>query len=260
MSVDIREPLASSLLAWPYWAAALAFICYIVVAVGMVLRGGSVGMAGWILAFPWLMFTTELSTVRVQEPFVLYRTYLWFPLLGILVPLAVSRLGAKGIATLAVPVLCVLMVLSLNRLHSFSDTLLMWEDAAKLLVTGDEPGAGRIYYNRALAMADKGRQAEALIDLNRVIKLHPKLAPAYYARARVNFDLKHYTEAMQNLDASLALGLKNSSVYLARAMTLKRLSRDEEALRDLQKSCEMKDVIGCYALQQHGMAGKPATR
>ena len=260
MSVDMREPFAPSLLAWPYWAAALAFILYPLFALGMMLRRGHIGMAGWLLAYPWLMFATELSAVRVQEPFVLYRTYLWFPVLGALAGMALYRLNTRVALALGLVTVCVLVSLSWNRLHTMSDTLLMWEDAAKLLVRGDEPGAGRIYYNRALALSAKGRKAEALADMDRVVKLHPKLAPVYYARALVNFDLKRYSEAMQDLNTSIALDPKRSSAYLARAITLKRLGREVEALPDLRKSCEMKDVIGCYALQQYDTASVPATR
>ena len=77
------------------------------------------------------------------------------------------------------------MPLAWNRLHTLSDNLLMWQDAAKLLVKGDEPGAGRIYYNRALALSAQGRKDEALADMDRAVALHPQLAPIYYSRARV---------------------------------------------------------------------------
>jgi hypothetical protein len=168
MSIDMRVPLASSLLAWPYWVGALAFLIYPLCATGMVLRRGRVGMAGWVLAFPWLMFVTELSTVRVQEPFVLYRTYLWFPVLGAVAVLVLNRLTARVTLALGLVTVCILVPLSWNRLYTMSDTLLLWEDAAKLLTRGDEPGAGRIYYNRAAALSAKGRNVQALADLDYV--------------------------------------------------------------------------------------------
>lgn len=250
MSVDMRAPFATSALEWPYSVAAFAFVAYIVGAVSMVLRGGRVGIAGWILACPWLMFATELSTVRVQEPFVLYRAYLWFPLLGALAPLALCRLNVRITAMVAVPVLCLLTALSWNRLNTLSDTLIMWEDAAKLLVRGDEMGAARIYYNRALALSQKGRKQEALVDLNRVVELQPNLGPVYNARAKVYFELKLYTKALRDLNDSIRLDPRNSAVLLARAMTLQRLGREDEALPDLQRSCELKDIVGCYVLHQ----------
>ncbi|MEQ1774781.1 MAG: hypothetical protein ABL891_13460 [Burkholderiales bacterium] len=258
MSVDMREPFAISVSAWPYWAAALAFMLYPLLAIGMMLRGGRIGIAGWVLVFPWLMFATELSTVRVQEPFVLYRAYLWFPVFGALAALALSCLTSRLAVALALVMTCLLVPLSWNRLHTMSDPLLMWEDAAKLLVHGNEPGAGRIYYNRALALSAKGRKQEALADMNRVVKLHPKLAPVYYTRARVNFDLKRYAEAVEDLNASIALNSKRSAVYYARFITLRRLGREDEALQDLRKSCDMKDLIGCFALERHNQNASKA--
>lgn len=250
MSIDMREPLAMSIDAWPYWGAGLAFVGYIVVAISMVLRGGITGIAGWVLAFPWLMFATELSTLRIQEPFVLYRSYLWFPLLGVLVPLAIWRVKSELIVAITVPLLCVLVVLSLNRLNSLSDELLIWGDAAKLLVTGRESGAARIYYNRGLALANHGRREEALADMDSAIALRPTLDPIYYARAKIKYDLKQYAGAMRDINAAISFNPDNASLYVARAMTLKRLGRDEEAIQDLRKSCDMKDIIGCYAIRQ----------
>lgn len=255
MSVDMREPLATSLLAWSYTGAIVGIACYVVVATAMLLRGGRVGLAGWLLLFPWIMFVTELSTVRVQEPFVLYRAYLWFPLFGALLPLALMQVRAKVAIALAIPVLCVWVALSWNRLHSLSDVLLTWEDAAKLLVTGKEPGAGRIYYNRALALSARNRHQEALADMDRAVSLNPRLAPVYFTRATVYFRLKRHAEALQDLNASVSLDPTRSSVYLARSTVLKQLKREEEALIDLRKSCEMKDVIGCYVLSQETNGG-----
>lgn len=255
MSVDMREPFAASLLGWPYWASAIVFLCYPLMATGMVLRGGRIGIAGWVLAYPWLMFATELSTVRVQEPFVLYRAYLWFPVIGAVAALALNRARARVVLALGLTTVCVLVSLSWNRLHTMSDTLLLWEDAAKLLVRGDEPGAGRIYYNRAVALLGKGHKEEALADMDRVVRLHPKLAPVYHTRARAKFELKRYSEAMRDLDASISLDPKRAEVYYSRAITLKRLGREDDALLDFQKGCEMKDVMACYATQQGRKAG-----
>jgi len=251
MSVDMRESFAASLWVWPYWAAVPAFVIYPVLATRMVLRGGHIGIAGWILAFPWLMFATELATVRVQEPFVLYRAYLWLPLFGTLVALALSCMYRWLAVALAIAMIGVLVSLSWNRLHTMSDTLLMWQDAARLLVRGDEPGAGRIYYNRALAYSSKGSKPEALADMNRVIALHPRLAPVYYSRARIYFDMKRYAEAISDLNKSISLKPTRSEVYYARAITYKRLGHDDEALQDLRRSCEMKDLMGCYALERY---------
>lgn len=296
MSLDIRESVAPALNFWPYGLAAPLFLGYPFIALAMVLRGGRTGIAGWVMAYPWLMFATELFTIRVQEPFVLYRAYLWFPVFGAVAALALCRIAdiflkwdkpvpfapslsrrpgaqpglrsaspngtgyfkkvhsAQVALVAGVLAVCVLVPLSWNRLRTMSDALLIWEDAAKLLARGDEPGAGRVYYNRAVALLAKGRNVEALADMDRVVRLHPRLAPVFHTRALVQFELKRYAEAVQDLNASIVLDPNRREVYFARAVVLKRLGRDDEALQDFQKSCELKDVIGCYAVQKSGAA------
>jgi len=182
----------------------------------------------------------------------MYRSYLWFPIFGALFALALYRLNTRVLIVLSVVMACVLVPLSWNRLYSMSDALVLWEDAARLLVSGNELGAGRIYYNRALALSEKGRKAEAEADLDRVIILHPRFAPVYYARANVRFELARHADAMQDLEEAIALNPDSAGYYLARAKVLTRMGRGEQAVPDLQKSCEMKDVIACYALSQQG--------
>jgi tetratricopeptide (TPR) repeat protein len=256
MSMDMREAVTASLMRWPYWAAAVAFICYPLLAVRMALKGGRAGVAGWALAFPWLMFIPEVSTVRVQEPFVLYRAYLWFPVFSVIVPLAIARISLRA-ATLSVAVIvCAFVPLSWNRLASLSEPLVAWEDAAKLLARGDEPGAGRIYYNRALALSAKGRTEEALRDMDRVVILHPRLAPTRFARATLLFALKRYREALDEVNIALDLDPGNSAYYFGRAAILMRLGRENDALSDTRKSCDLGNVVACAALGQKSKTAK----
>lgn len=256
MSMDLREPLASSLLSWPYWAAVLAFLCYPVAAACMAVRGGRIGVAGWALAFPWLMFVTELSTARIQEPFVLYRAYLWFPVFAVLVPLALERIRPWVAGAAVAAIVCTFVPLSWNRLTSLADPLIAWNDAAKLLVRGDEPGAGRIYYNRAQALAAKGRREEALQDVNRVVVLHPRLAPVHAARARILFELKRDNESLREINIALDLDAKRSDYYLGRGAILRRLGRVGDALADTRKSCAMGNVLACASLGQPSKGGR----
>ena len=254
MSIDMREPLAASLLSWPYVAAAVAFVGYPVFAVRMALKGGRTGVAGWALAFPWLMFIPELATVRVQEPFVLYRAYLWFPVFSVIVPLAVARIGMRAATLLVIAIVCVFVPLSWNRLASLSEPLVAWEDAAKLLARGDEPGAGRIYYNRAVALWAKGRSEEALRDMDRVVLLNPRLAPVRFTRATLLFNLKRHREALEEVNIALELDPTNGPYYSGRATILMGLGRENEARSDIEKSCDLGNIMACAAL---GRRSKP---
>ena len=260
MSMDMREPFAASFTQWPYWIAVFAFAGYALLAVYLAMQRGRRGLVGWLLAYPWIMFLTELSTVRVQEPFVLYRAYLWFPLFAALIPIVLCRVGARFAIAAVAGIVCVLVPLSWNRLASLSDLFVAWNDAARLIRDEKDLGALRIYYNRALALSGKGKKVEALSDLNKVIAEKPELAPIRLERARVHFDLKQYPQALEDMNASIRSDPSRAASYYARAMTLKRLGRDDDAKSDLRKSCELNDVLGCFAIQQLEMAGVPVLR
>ena len=132
MSVDMREPFAASLLS-PYWLALLGFAGYGVLAAKLLLRRGKAGLIGFALLFPWLFFMTEFSTVRIQESFVLYRSYLWMPGLLIVIPLLFLNMRAKPALAVLSLISVLMLPLSWERLTTFSHPLLLWDDAAKLV-------------------------------------------------------------------------------------------------------------------------------
>lgn len=249
MSIDVRAALATSLFSWPYSLAAAAFLLYPVLAISIAARGGRAGVLGWGLAYPWLMFATELSTVRVQEPFVLYREYLWFPVFGIVAAVGLSRLASRVTVILSVVMIGALVPLSWNRLHVMSDAVTLWDEAAAQLARDNAPGAGRIFYNRAEAHRNKGHRVQALADLDRVVALHPGLPQVYDARARVHFEMKQFAQALQDLNVSISLNPARADRYVARGITLRRLNRDGEAMGDFEKGCSMLDVISCYLVK-----------
>ncbi|HYR36430.1 MAG TPA: hypothetical protein VEQ87_19230, partial [Burkholderiales bacterium] len=75
MSVDVRTAFPRELVGW-HLLGFLAWLAYGALAARLLWRGGRAGLAGFGLLFPWLLALTELAAVRIQEPFVLYRSYL----------------------------------------------------------------------------------------------------------------------------------------------------------------------------------------
>jgi hypothetical protein len=250
MSIDMRVPFVHDPWAWPHWAGLAGFLLYPLLALLALWRGGRWGLAGWALATPWVLFATELSTARIQEPLVLYRGYLWFALLGVLPGLLAARLAPWYREALVVALVCLLTLLSWNRLATMSDPVLLWDDAAKLLTRGDEIGAGRIYYNRGLALLDVKRRDAALEDFNRVIALHPRLAPVRDGRARVLFELKRHDEALQDMNTAIALDASRPGPYLIRGAILRQLGRVAEAQRDFEKACAMGQATACFMAER----------
>ncbi len=284
MSVDMRETFLLSWRDWTSWIGLLAFVGYGLFALRCLLRGGRIALLGLALLYPWLLFMTEFSSIRVQEIFVLYRSYLWLPGYMLLLPLLVSAWpsfvgwvdrvfvcprgslsawaqkrahptlpqegGAKFM--LAGALIALLLVpLSWNRLWVFADNYRLWNDAAQLLHSDQTPGANRIFYNRGQAEAAMHKWDDAIADFQRAITLSPPLAPLHHTLGLVYMDTGRYQDALAQFEAAIALKPEEAGYYYAKAMSLKRLHRDDLAMRQMEKSCELKFMTACLIVQMN---------
>lgn len=287
MSVDMRETFLLSWRDWTSWIGLLAFVGYGVFALRCMLRGGRTALLGLALLYPWLLFMTEFSTVRVQEIFVLYRSYLWLPGYMLLLPLLVSVLpdnllrrelpvGASParerkqqshagraptfgdssnnlsrFMLLGLLIALLLVPLAWNRLWVFADNYRLWNDAAQLLHSEQTPGANRIFYNRGQAEAAMHNWDDAIADFQRAIAIDPQLAPLHHTLGLTYMNTEHYQDALAQFDAAIALKPDNASFYYAKAMSLKRLHRDDLAMQQMEKSCELKYMTACLIVQMN---------
>ena len=238
MSVDMREPFALTLFGW-HTLGLIAFITYFCVAVWLLLKQGRMGLLGFALLFPWIMFLTELSTVRAQEPFVLYRSYLWMPGLFAALPVVCGWLAPKK-AFIALGAIGVLLIpLTLNRLNTFSAPLLLWDDAEKLV--RDQPyayGVERIYFNRCTELGQLRRYEEAIADFSKAIAAAP-FDFIYGNRATAYYSLGKYQEALRDYDSAIALNPDNPNSYNGRALTQRALGNFAAAQEDFKTSCAL---------------------
>ena len=239
MSVDMRESFALSLFSWPHTLGLLAFLSYLGGAIWLLLKRGKTGLLGFALLFPVIMFMTEFAAVRIQEPFVLYRSYLWMPGLFAAIPLALGWLK-PGRAFAVLGVLCLLLVpMTLNRLHTFSSALLLWDDAEKL--ARDKPdalGAERIYYNRGTELGKLKRFEEAIEDFNKAIAIHP-FDYLYGNRATAYYYLGKYREALQDYDRAIAINPDKARFFSERALTYRALEDFAAAQADVNRYCKL---------------------
>lgn len=95
MSLDMREQFVQGVISWQGWLGLSGFILYGMFAFRLLLKRGGKGLMGWALLYPWLQFLLEFSSIRVQEPFVLYRSYIWMPGMMLFFPLLLNY-WAKG--------------------------------------------------------------------------------------------------------------------------------------------------------------------
>lgn len=239
MSVDMREPFAMSFLAWPYSLGMAAFLVYPGVAIWLLLKQGKAGLLGFAMLFPWILFLTEFSTVRIQEPFVLYRSYLWMPGLFAALPAVVGWLPPKKVF-FPLGVICLMLVpLTLNRLDTFSSTLSLWDDAEKLVRNNpDAYGAERIYYNRGTELGQLKRYNDAVDDFTRAIAIYP-FDFVYGNRATAYYFLGKYQESLRDFNHAISLNPGNANSYYGRAITYRALGNVIAAEEDTLKSCEL---------------------
>ncbi|HYR05600.1 MAG TPA: tetratricopeptide repeat protein [Gallionella sp.] len=250
MSVDMREPFVASIGEWRGWLGAVVFLAYGMMALRLLLRGGTKGLIGFALLYPWLQFMLEFSSIRVQEPFVLYRSYLWLPGMMLLIPILLTRLsggkllGYRSLAGLALLVL-LLVPLSWNRLWVFADTYRLWNDAALLLRNDHVPGADRIFYNRGQASAAVKDWGKAIADLQRAVALSPGLTQLRYEMGMVYLNAGRYREAIGEFDIVISIRPDDGDSYYGKGLSLMGLHAGKEALPLMNKACELKHQLAC---------------
>ena len=250
MSVDMREPFAPEI--FSLWLLApLAFVAYGAVAFKLLLKRGASGLLGFALLFPWLLFATEFSTVRIQESFVLYRSYLWmagiFAALPFLLKYLRVRVAFMGMLFFAI----MLGALAVNRLTIFSSSLLLWDDALTLVKDRhDLPGVDRIYFNRGKYLTSIKRYQEALADIQMAVKLNPDEAYYHFGLAVGYMNMARYPEAIPEFNKAIEMEPQFVRAYYGRGLAGLEIGNKTAALADFEKSCGFGWKSGCARAQQ----------
>ncbi len=243
MSVDMRESFATSL--WSgYLAAFIAFLALGGGAVWLLFKRGRLGLLGFALLFPWLMFIPEFSTIRIQESFVLYRSYLWAVGACALLPLLLDRLDKRIAGIIVGTAVLAMLPVSMDRLASFSHPLLLWSDAEKLVKDKqDLPGVYRIYYNLSGAHIGMDNSAAAEKDLKITIQLNPDWPFGHNNLGAVLLKQGKWAEAIKEFDLAIEIAARknmgfNPKPYFGRAMAYENLGMTELAQQDYEVSCK----------------------
>jgi tetratricopeptide (TPR) repeat protein len=194
-----------------------------------VLRGGWLARPAWGLLYVWIMFGVEFTAVRFQEPFVLYRGYLWAPGLAVAVAAVIDRLSVRVLALALVPVLALLSWQAHDRLKSFSSGLAVWEDAAEKLPAEPVPGGYRPLYEVGREYLYAGRPAEAIEVSERCLRLYPRIFDCAFARAAIQIEMKQYQKALPSILYAIALRPGDGASWHHLGLVLENLGCREEA-------------------------------
>jgi len=256
MSIDMHEPFARS-----FWSIRTlwipAFAAWGLVGVFLLRKRSRAGLLGFAMLVPWLMFMTELTTVRVQDSFVLYRSYLWFPLFLPLIPLVASciSLNAKMLMGLTIGVSAVLFMHSMERLVTLSSPILVWEDARKLLDDNpDAKGVDRIYYNlaRHLLLNDMLLDSENVVE--KALSVNPQFAQAYAIRGALHNKKREWLPAIENYTKAREINLQrkepaNSTYLVGRAVAYEGAGQLQLSVNDYLEACRI-DAKVCEILRK----------
>lgn len=228
MSIDVRIDFAA------YWSlgslAVLGFFAYAGVALYLLFRRGRAGVAGFGLLYFWILFLVEFAAVRFQEPFVLYRSYLWAPGLAIAASSLLSRLAWRPLALAAsVPLLALLAWQAQERLQSFSSGLALWQDAAAKLPGGPVPGGHRPLYEYGRELFANGRGDDAARVVERCLALYPRTGECQVARAALYIEAGENERALAHLRKAIALLPDATHAQLMVGVALENLGCYDEA-------------------------------
>lgn len=239
MSVDIRQPFAAHFMSWPELPGFLLFLAYPVLAAKLLLKGGQKGLLGFGLLFPWILFLTELSSVRIQEPFVLYRSYLWMSGLPLALLASISAAPRK-VALILLSTCCLMVAIpAWNRLDTFSDNFKLWSDVVEKNHDEKLSGVERGYNNRGFAQMESGHLQDAMQDFVKSVALNPKYPEAHLNIGIVNFRQKRLDEALQSYDAAIALKPEYGEAYLNRGVALLQMGRYPAARDDFERAIQL---------------------
>ena len=165
MSVDMRPAFPLSYAAFPQVLGIVGYVGLWIAALWAVLRRrGALSLAGVALMFPLLLYATEFATVWVQDPFVLYRSYLWAVAVPVLVAIVLTGFQPKTIYVIGCAIGLVFTVLAFERVQSLRDDHTAWGDAAEkidLKAPASAVGRWRPFLNLGAYHLDRGSLGEA---------------------------------------------------------------------------------------------------
>lgn len=273
MSIDVRPAFPQQLLAWPQTAGFVVYLLYAVAATWLLFQRGARGLLGFALLWPWLLALTEMTTVRVQEPFVLYRSYLWMCGLFLALPLLFARTSLKSSAAIIAALCVVLIVPMRERVQTFSGMFSLWDDAVRKQSDTSAPFAERAYHNRGFAylqarkfpeaLADfnkatsinaldasawtgrgvlytrTGSHAQAIADLTRAIDIDPRYAEAYAKRCFVSMMREQPAAALIDCEKAIALDPRHRDAYTNLGVVYAALGRTEDAAKSYQHALDI---------------------
>jgi hypothetical protein len=258
MSIDIRVDFFDTWSAGWILLKLAAFLVFGAVGFLLLLRRGRRGAVGFGMLYVWILFLVEFSTVRFQEPFVLYRSYLWGP--GVLIALAAALSAVPWRAALPASALAaaVLFFEAHDRLVTFSSPLLLWEDAYLKLPAKPVPWGSRTLYMVGREYVYGGKADKAVEVAERCMAQYPGTVHCYLARGFIHFVLGEYQLALPYLSHAVELRPTGALGHHRLGLVLEHLGRIEEAVAEYRRASDLGFKGADYEIERLESSGASA--
>ena len=240
MSINLRPPFPVAWLSFPQCLGIAGYAALIAAGFYLVVRHRDWrALLGLSVLLPTLLFGTEFATVWVQDPFVLYRSYLWaIGVPGIVYCLAHDAppralLAAGGV------VAALFVWQGVDRVFSLDTPVAAWTDAIEKLPR-DPRAVGRWfpYLNRGGEYVDRSDFEAALRDFQASSSLGD-LGMGAFNTGSILAAQGRPGDALAAFDRAEREGYDLYNLPFQRGLALAQLGRGPEALEQFNKALAM---------------------
>lgn len=239
-----------------------------VVGYGVALVGGIVALksantgfrvSGLGIIIAGLTYLPEFARPRFQEPFVLYRSYLWAPWFLLIAISPFLRVRARAVAVTAVLVSAYLASLSIDRLKSFSTPMSLWTDAAAKLTSPGLPGSARIFFNRGTYEMASGQLDSAHEIFDALVRDAPNNYRGYLGRGQTHARLGRLELARADLEEAVRLKPMVNQFQFELGLVLEFSGHIEDARKAYETASRLGHAVAGLRLRKlEGTASPPA--
>lgn len=243
MSIDMRPAFPLTLAAFPQVVGALAYAVLLLGSLWRVMRrSDALGLAALCLLFPLLLFWTEFATVWVQDPLVLYRSYLWAAAIPGLIALPLIGFAPRAVYTAGFVVATLFGGLALERVLTFESDISVWSDAVEkvdLQAPANAVGRWRPYLNRGAQNLEKSLTDSALADFTMAERLGEPRGLATFNKGVALQQQRKHAEAIAAFKASEAQGNRGAELYYQLGESLYETGRFPDAYAAFGRALEL---------------------
>ena len=239
MSIDIRPAFPLSLLSWQL-AGSFVWLGVLLGSAWLIIRRTDIwALVGLCVLMPCLLFVIEFSTVWLQDPLVLYRSYLWSIAIPVLFALPLVGRTSMQLRAVMVVVVCVFAASAYDRIRSLESPATAWTDAVEKVdrqASANAVGRWRAFLNRGAEAAERGDYEEALRLFNQAEVLGEPLGSARFNMGMSQQQLKKHALALENFAAAEAKGFDEAALYFQRGESQYALSNMDAAYLSFTQS------------------------